>query len=177
MMDKIIKYYEDVALSDKDIFSLLNGKSNIEVYPNLYKYKNLDELLGPYGACVLLFEAKPQYGHWVCVYKQNSEQVEFFNPYGGFPDDSLLHIDKNFRKKSCQLRPILSQLLINSRYKLSYNEFDFQIKNSDIKTCGRHCVVRLDNRNLDLYEYKNFLDDLSNKLNLDYDGVVTYLTI
>lgn len=176
-MYEIISKYEDIALSDKDIFRLTNGQCNIEVYPNLYKYSTLDELLGPFQACILLFEAKPQYGHWVLIYKQTPDEVAFFNPYGGFPDDSLMHIDKNFRKKTNQLKPKLSELLMDSRYELSYNEFDFQVKDKNIKTCGRHCVVRLINRDLDLYEYKKYLDKLSNMLNLDYDGVVTYLTI
>ncbi len=176
-MDKIINYYEDVALSDKDILNMLEGRVNIVLYPDLYKYSNLDQILGQYGACILLFEAKPNYGHWVCLFKQSYEEVCFFNPYGGFPDDSLLHINKSFRKESHQLKPLLTNFLINSRYKLTYNEFDFQRKAPEIKTCGRHCVVRLLNRDLDLYEYKKYLDLMCKKLNTDYDGVVTYLTI
>jgi hypothetical protein len=176
-METVIKNYEDVALSNGDIMRLLNGKVNIELYPNLYKYSNLDELLGPYGACVLLFEAKPKYGHWVCIFKQNSDLIEFFNPYGGFPDDSLLYINRQFRKESRQEYPILSQLLLDCPYELSYNEFQFQRKNKNVKTCGRHCVVRLMFRNLNLYEYKDLLDQLRKKYHTDYDGVVTYLTI
>jgi hypothetical protein len=172
-----IKYYEKVALSNKDILKLLDGKVNIVVYPNLYKYNSIDEVLGEYGACILLFEARPNYGHWVCIFKIDHNTLEFFNPYGGLPDDSLKYIPKQFRLKSHQNIPILSLLMINSPYELTYNEFKFQKKNGDIRTCGRHCVVRLLFRYLDLYKYVKFLDILCQKFNLDYDKIVTLLTI
>lgn len=176
-MNKTIKYYEDVALSNKDVFDLLDGKVSIVLYPDLHKYHNIDEVLGPYSACVLLFEAKPKYGHWVCLFKQTPNEVCFFNPYGGYPDDSLHYIDDKFRKESNQDKPILSKLLIESPYQLSYNEFQFQQRKKDIKTCGRHCVTRISCRDKDIYQYKDLLDDLCNRLGTDYDGVVTYLTI
>jgi len=176
-MNKTIKYYEDVALSNSDVLNQLNGKVKIVLYPDLYKYHSIDEVLGPYGACVLLFEAKPKYGHWVCLFKQTQDEVCFFNPYGGYPDDSLHYISDEFKQKSHQNKPILSQLLLESPYNLSYNEFQFQKRAKDIKTCGRHCVVRLLGRNENLYEYKDTLDALREQLDMDYDGVVTYLTI
>lgn len=176
-MNKIIKKNEDIALSNFDINILLGGRVNIVLYPDLHKYFTLDELLGKYQACILLFEAKPRYGHWVCIFKLNPYVVEFFNPYGGFPDDSLLQINKKFRQQSGQEYPLLSKLLLNSPYKLTYNEFQFQEKNKDVKTCGRHCVVRLLKRNLNLYEYVYFLDVLCDKWNTNYDGVVTLLTL
>jgi len=175
MLNKL-KHYENVALSDKDVMDLLDGHVHIELYPNLHKYNNLDSLLGQYQACILLFEAKPQYGHWVLIFKLADNSIEFFNPYGGYPDDSLDHIDKEFRQNSNQLFPKLSQLLLDSPYELTFNEFDFQKKKSTIKTCGRHCVVRLANRNLGLYEYLDLLNNIRNKNKLDYDEIVTYIT-
>ncbi len=176
-MKKIIKKYEDMALSNFDIMKLLDNRVNIVLYPELHKYRNLDEVLGPYQACILLFEAEPRYGHWVCIFKLNESTIEFFNPYGGYPDDSLLHINKGFRKKSNQERPILSQLLLNSPYVLTYNEFRFQSQQADVKTCGRHCVVRLWKRDLSLYQYVDFLNGLRQVYDTNYDGVVTILTI
>jgi hypothetical protein len=176
-MNKVLKQYEDIALSNHDVYNLLGGKVNIVLYPDLHNYNTLDQILGPFGACVLLFEAKPKYGHWVCIFKLNPTEVEFFNPYGGFPDDSLLSINKMYRKKSGQEKPLLSELLINSPYRLTYNEFAFQSKSPDVRTCGRHCVVRLLKRDLELYKYVEFLNKLCKLWKTDYDGVVTYLTI
>jgi hypothetical protein len=175
--DNIIKQYEDIALSDKDILQLINNKASIILYPDLYKYKNIDEVLAPYGACVLLFEAKKNYGHWCCIFKVNESTLEFFNPYGGYPDDSLKYIPCHFRKISHQLYPYLSILMYNSPYNLTYNEYSFQKKGANIRTCGRHCAVRLINRYMSLEEYRNFLDTNSKKLGLDYDECVTLITM
>jgi hypothetical protein len=177
MLTKILSKYEDIALSNFDILQKINNKANIVLYPNLHKYKTIDEILGPYEACILLFEAKPKYGHWVCIFKRNNKTIEFFNPYGGYPDDSLLFINDEFRKKSNQEYPILSLLLLNSPYDLTYNEFKFQKKNQNIKTCGRHCIVRLLFRNLDLYKYHDMLEYLKKELNMSYDEIVTLLTL
>lgn len=175
MNNKELKYYEDIALSNFDILKLLDHKCNIILYPDLHKYNTIDDILNPYGACVLLFEAKPKYGHWVCLIKKGNE-VEFFNSYGGFPDDSLKYIPKQFAEQSNQNIPYLSLLLFESPYKLYYNEFQFQKHKKDIKTCGRHCVVRVLNKDIDIYEYKDLLDKLCEKYHTDYDGIVTILT-
>jgi len=172
-----IKYYEDVALTNNDILKLLDNHANIILYPSLHQYKSLDQILGEYKACILLFEAMPSYGHWVAIFLLDNNTIEFFNPYGGWPDDSLKHISKEFRDKTYQDKPYLSLLLLNSPYELTYNEFKFQKMKDDIKTCGRHCVVRLWNRYKSLYEYVAYLDDLCERYKMDYDGVVTMLTL
>lgn len=176
MDENTLKSYEDIALSNEDITNLLNGEVKIVLYPDLHNYKNIDEVLGPYKACILLFEAKPSYGHWVAIFKEDDKILSFFNPYGGYPDDSLDYIPYHFAEVSNQLVPYLSILMYNSPYKLTYNEFKFQKKKKGVKTCGRHCVFRLLNRDLDLYEYKRYLDALCKLYKTDYDGVVTILT-
>lgn len=175
-MSKSIKYLENIALSNHDILKLLNNKCNIVLYPDLHKYDNIDQLLDPYNACIILYESKPQYGHWCALTKRDNNIIEFFNPYGGLPDCCLKQISYDFRKKSNQLIPHLSHLMKDSPYELHYNEFQFQQKGYDIKTCGRHCCVRVFCKDIDIYQYKDFLDFLCKKLKTDYDGVVTILT-
>ena len=68
-MEKILKKYENIALSDKDILKILHGKTNIVLYPNLYKYSHIDEILNPHDSCILLFEVKKSYGHWTALIK------------------------------------------------------------------------------------------------------------
>jgi hypothetical protein len=174
---KNIKYFENIALSNHDILRLLNNKCNIILYPDLYKYKDINEILNPYNCCIILYEARQNYGHWCALIKTNNESIEFFNPYGGFPDKSLDHISMKFRIKSNQFLPYLSMLMYKSTYNLYYNEYQFQIKDYDIKTCGRHCVVRALCKDLNIYEYKDLLDKLCKKMRTNYDGIVTILTI
>jgi hypothetical protein len=164
-----LKEYEDIALSDKQVLELVNGRANIVLYPNLLNYKSIDELLYPYGACFLLFEAQPRYGHWCCITKHGNT-IEFFNPYGGYPDDSLKFISDEYRKISNQDYPYLSMLLLNSPYELTYNEFKFQRKHNDTKTCGRWCAVRILTKHIDLYNFHKIFKD-------DGDMKVTLLTM
>lgn len=173
-----LKKYQNVALSNHNILSLLNNKANIVLYPELYKYNSIDELLNPFGCCILLFEAQPNYGHWVVLTRTNNKTIEFFNSYGGLPDGSLDKIDIRFRKDSNQDYPYLSELLYKSPYHLTYNEFKFQKHDRKIKTCGRHCVVRALLKSLDIYQYKQFLDELCDLFNIgrNYDYLVTLLT-
>ena len=172
-----MKCYEDIALSNKDILQLLDGKASIVLYPQLHKFHNIDQVLGPYGACILLFEAKPKYGHWCCLWKLNPTTVSFFNSYGGYPDDSLEYINDEFRRNTNQKYPILSQLLLDSPYELTYNDIDYQKHKQDIRTCGRHCVVRLKCRNLTDEEYEEFIKYYCKELRINPDELVTVLTV
>lgn len=172
----ILKKYEDVALSNFDLIKMLDGKANVVIYPNLINYESIDDVLGPYGACFLLFETRPKFGHWVSLLKRNNV-IEFFNSYGGYPDDSLKYIPSHYREVSGQNTPLLSLLLLNSPYELEYNEFDFQKHNKNIKTCGRWGVIRLLLKNLNLYQFKDFIDLMKEETGLDGDKVVTLMTL
>jgi len=182
MSCETLECYEDIALSDKNIFDLLEGKVSIVLYPDLHKYNNIDELLGNNGACILLFEAKPHYGHWCAIIKLNERLIEFFDPYGtattgGHPDDNLKHIPLEYAKVSNQREPFLSILMDKSPYNLSFNEIQFQRKDKKIGTCGRHCVFRIINKDLSLYKYADMMNVLCQSFKDDYDGVVTLFTI
>lgn len=168
---------EDIALSDRTLLKLIDGKAKIVLYPDLIHYDNIDEVMGKYGCAIILFETKRNYGHWCCVFKVKPNEIEFFNPYGGYPDDSLDYIPTEFRLVSHQYYPHLSKLLYDSPYKLSYNEHQFQKHGTGIRTCGRHCAVRILLRNLSLEDYTNFLNYWCKKLGMDYDELVTYITM
>jgi hypothetical protein len=173
---KSLKELQDIPLSNFDILKMLNGQAKIILYPNLHKYKSIDDILNPFGSCIILFEAKPKYGHWCALFKLDENTIEFFNPYGGYPDESLSHIDDIFRIISNQFYPYLSSLMYNSKYNLTYNEHQFQKKDMNIKTCGRHCVVRLILKDLSLDNYFNLLNKMCNKINKNYDELVSILT-
>jgi hypothetical protein len=171
----MLRKYENIALSNKDIMEKMNGHTNIILYPNLHNYNHIDELLHPYGSCILLLEAQPKYGHWVCILK-NGNDLEYFNSYGGYEDESLKKLPQDYAQKTNQIIPYLSILMLKSPYKLYYNEFQFQKHDKNTKTCGRHCIVRSLLKHLDIYQYKQQLDYMCNLYNTDYDGVVTILT-
>jgi len=169
--------YEKVALSDKDMFNLLDGKFNLVLYPNLIKYSTIDEVLGPHEACVLLFETRKAYGHWVCLWKLNKNTLSFFNSYGGYPDDTLDFIPHHFAELNNELYPYLSLLLVCCPYKLTYNEYQYQKFGKGIATCGRHVAVRLWNRKLTDDQYHKYILKYTKKYNVSADELVTILTL
>jgi len=176
-MNNTIKQYEKIALSDSHLFDILDGKNNLVLYPDLINFRDIDEVLGKNNMCTLLFEAKKNYGHWCCLWKLNNHTVSFFNSYGGFPDDSLKAIPGHFARISNQDYPYLSLLLDESPYDLTYNERAYQKKSSDIKTCGRHCAVRLICRDMNDDEYFDYVSSFCKKYNINPDEFVTLLTM
>jgi hypothetical protein len=179
-MNKIDRY-ADIALSNFDIMKLVNNKANLILYPDVHKYKNIDDILGKYGSCFLLYESKPSWGHWTVLNKLNPNTIEFFDPYGGddegYPDETLKHIDDKFKKKTNQDKRYLSHLLYDSGYDIDYNQYKFQKHKNDIKTCGRHCAVRTICKWMSLDDYYNFFKQMTKELGMTNDEFVTFLTM
>ena len=172
------------ALSDSQIYDKMDHKVNIMTYSELHKFKNIDEVLGPYRRACLLLSSKPNYGHWVCLFvNPKDKKLYFFNSYGdlegqyaGYPDYYLTYVDKQFRDKSFQDKPYLSNLLVNSKYELDYNPVDYQKMGKNIKTCGYHCIVRMMHGDLTDNQYKQFIDSNCRNMRCDPDDFVVMLT-
>lgn len=172
-MDVLIKDMENVSLSNVDIQQLIDGKANILLYSELASYDNIDDILGPHGACVILYLTQKRYGHWVCIFKLGEDEVHFFDPYGLKIDGALMwKIPDHFRSISNEDFPHLSYLLMNSPYIVTYNNHRFQRKMKDVKTCGRHTAFRIIMRHLRPNEYTKLMT--SSKYNPDQ--LVTMLT-
>lgn len=168
MDNKFIKHLEKVSLSNYDVLHLLDGRANLVLYPDIRKYNNIEQLLGKYGACVILYLTKENYGHWCCIFKQTPHIIQFFDSYGEMVDNALDYdMDPYFRKNGGMDLPLLTQLLFDAfdRYEIRFNNFKFQEDKKDVNTCGRYCVVRLWLRNLDEYEFNDFMH--STKYNPD----------
>jgi hypothetical protein len=178
----IIKKLEKKSLSNTDILKFLDNKTNIVSYPDLKKIKDIDNLLEPFKCCVILYITHPNenYGHWCCLLKRKDitkkhDVIEFFDPYGIIVDKELKWIPKPIRQKSGQDFPYITKLLleaINKGYKIEYNNYRFQHKGENIRTCGRWVSLRLFYRNLTLEQFK----DLIHSYPLKPDETVTLLT-
>lgn len=172
-----IDKYKDIALSDQDIRSLLDGKCSIVLYRDMHKISTIDQLLGKYNSCVVLIETKEKYGHWVCITLRNDKHkgkhiLEYFDALGKPPDYWLDDISPMFARETNQDKPYLSQLLIDCPYKLSYNEFDFQeLGNGSVKTCGRWVCLRIMFRDETLKTFKDIFYDVFS------DELATYFTM
>jgi hypothetical protein len=166
-LKKAISY----ALSDHDVLKVVDGKANIITYPDLYRYKKLDDILKPYGSAFILYEWKPSFGHWISINKINPDTVEVFDSYGVLPDDELGWVPKKFIKKSNQDFTYLTELLYDSPYNIDYNHYKFQKKGSGISTCGRHAAMRILFKEMPLDEYYKVFGGV------DSDELVTLFTM
>jgi hypothetical protein len=165
------KSSENYALSGEDMMYLVDNKANLEVYPNIHKYRTIEQLMGPRKACILLYEWKKDYGHWTCVF-QRGDTIEFFDSYGEPPDEELENVPKHFAHVANEDHDYLMELIRKSGKKSVYNNFDFQKETKGMSTCGRHVCVRLAFRQLPNYEYVlMFLYS-----GIDPDDLVTYAT-
>ncbi|HEY6534344.1 MAG TPA: hypothetical protein VIY08_00820 [Candidatus Nitrosocosmicus sp.] len=175
---EILKKYENISLSNRNIYEMLDGKVKVLTYPELAKYNHIDDLFYPHNCFILLYMWKESYGHWVCVLKHD-DRIEFFDPYGGnnLPDEELKMVPEHFRQKSNQAYPHLSWLIYNIGMPIEYNDYKFQKSKSDIKTCGRHCIVRSSLKHLKLDDYYDLMVELANKCHLDFDKLVTLFTM
>lgn len=172
----VIKEYEKISLSNYQVFDLLNKKTRVLTYTELTNHNDIADVLSPHGSFVLLYLSKSDYGHWCCVI-QHPDRIEFFDPYGTFIDDELKHISGDFRKKSDQMFPHLTELLYNSGLPIEYNQYRFQKHGKNINTCGRHVSVRILLKHMLLDEYHDFIINTAKKLKTDPDGLVTMLTL
>lgn len=149
------------SLSGEELLDLVDRKANLLTYPELTNYENLNECLKPYGACILLYLTRENYGHWCCIIKHKDKHIEFFDSYGLFPDDEFKFIPEHFRKVSDQVYPHLTYLLYKANCPIEYNNYRLQSKtdnvNKKIATCGRHVGCRLMFRNMSLDDYSQML--------------------
>ncbi len=163
---------EQIALSGSQMKKLTDGKARIMVYPDMYEYDNIDQILGPYGMCIILYETKHNYGHWTCIFKRDNKTLEFFDSYGGDLDTQLDFVPEKFAKSHHENHKYLMKLIKNSPYQLINNHYDFQKQTKGMSTCGRHVSVRLAFKDLPIDKYQKMITNSPH----DPDYVVTYAT-
>lgn len=148
-------------LSDKDIRVLLPGVPITE-YSDLAN-RNLSNILDRSGRGIIFFveEDTPtaMNGHWLCVIRQNTG-VLVFDPYGGHKEPWFLDhtwVQTRNLKTLHEDKPELVGIVARAGMKILYNEHRLQAMKPGVETCGRHCVVRCWNAQVDSDHYANWL--------------------
>jgi len=184
-LEEEVERLEDEPLSTKQVKYLLNGKVNYVPYSEVKNYRSIDELIGEYNCCILLYFTAENFGHYVCLTKRDNE-IEFFDPYGLMIDDELEFLgddEEDLKERKNQNYGYLTELLLDSPYKLIFNQYQFQKEKDDINTCGRHCAVRCSMKKLDLEQYRKFIKNniklvkkTTGRKDIDADFIVTMYT-
>lgn len=160
----------DYSLSGQDVIDALDGKCNIVSYPDIKKYRNINDLLGKYKKCVILYLNSANYGHWTCIYEYNGT-IYFFDSYGVEPNGQLNWLPKNVNKLLKQDHKHLLKLLYNSGKPIEYNEYPLQKFGKGINTCGKWVVFRL---KYPFLSVENFRKLFENK-NIEPDKLINSL--
>jgi len=138
--------YMNRALNGDELIQALDGKVKVLSYDELLKYDTIDEAFYPFNKLVILyfwdFSNNIKSGHYIAIRKdKRNNTIYVFDSYGRFIDDNLAEIDPYKRKKYKQDFKQLTYLLLNSPYKIEYNEFQFQQNESAV--CGRYAIYFL----------------------------------
>jgi hypothetical protein len=154
------------SLSGMEILDLMDNKVNLITYKQVINYSNIEDLLGKYKKCVLLYHTSKNYGHYTCLYEFNNT-IFFFDSYGIIPDNELNFLHKDLREDLNSNHRYLTELLYNSNKRIEYNEYQLQEKKSGVNTCGRWCVNRLRFPQITVDNYYNIFKDASKYINID----------
>ena len=152
------------ALSDDDIENILGADAKIIRYSELRHIDDLDGLLSnDMDYCIILYEDRPDKGHWAALSKFNSK-YEHFDSYGNRPDKSLEWVIMKMRRRLNMASPYLTNLLKDKQY--IYNNVKYQDRDGYVNTCGSHVVhrlYRLKNDDTDLHAYYDFMKSIKDE--------------
>ncbi len=171
-MDSLLKAAIATDIDSDAVAKITEGKCNVLLYRDLKNYRDLGAALSPYGAAIILYETtKPGEGHWCALIRQNPTQIEFFDPYGLYPDSEFKFIQNPSELKE---KPLLSELIAGVKEDMVYNHCGMQVSSPDVATCGRWCAVRVRKRGMPLGAFqKLFMDQKSGSP----DELVTLMTL
>ncbi len=165
-MDKIIRRSEQYDLTGSDVHRITDGKANIIQYEQLEKVNSVDEILGEYGACIILYTTRLNFGHWVGLIRRSEKILEFFDPYG-LKIDAELNItnELHLRQHEGRIVPHLTVLISKSQYVVKSNTHQLQKFLDHTETCGRWVALRIRLRAKTLAEFTRLMTR-----NRCYDG-------
>lgn len=143
-------------LSGSEVQAWLPG-ARMFTFKELRQLHSLDELLGPAKTAIILYEVRPNNGHWCAVFQRPNGVIECFDSLGFAPDAELGFIPKEFAKESQQDHTHLLKLLAGSRNRIEYNEDALQRDQRGISTCGRWAVYRVAHRDKSIKQFQGYV--------------------
>lgn len=173
-IDAIVKNSEAYSLSDKEILNLTDGQCKVISYQDLENFENIDEVLEPFGATVILYQQKKTYGHYTVLIKHSNTLLEIFDSLGVGLDKELEFSEYNKRRHGGVAVPHLTNLIEASKYKIEANLVQLQNDSKDVNTCGKYSAIRIKFRELSL---KQFVKMLKSSKIMDSDMWVSALTL
>jgi len=145
-----------IPMSDSQIHAVLGRDTRVIPYRETANYRSIDDLLGPAGQVILLYELKDKRGHWVAVFK-HGRRVSVFDPLGIPIEKEKRYINPLYLAQSGQDEHYLGKLLLACPYTIEWNNHKLQRNAPGVNTCGKHCCVRLCYKDMDADAYAAML--------------------
>jgi hypothetical protein len=158
------------ALSNFDIMDFFNDKINIVCYKDIHKFNSIDELLGKYNRCIILYESTKG-NHWACILKPY-DYILYFDSYGIKPENEFRFIAPKYRKE--QQEGDLIKLLVNQPLKIHFSQYRLQKLKKGINTCGKWCSV-ISKLMINEDEFNDIIKDLRMTFKLKNDEIISLL--
>ncbi len=162
-------------LSDTDIQKILGSDTKIIKYSELGHLYDIDQLLpNEKDYCIILYEDRPDRGHWTALLKYDGV-YEHFDSYGVKPDSELKWVSPKMREQLGQSEPYLTKLVRKEEERFIHNDVQYQSKDSKVNTCGSHVANRLyrfKNDDFSLSDYHRYMTWVKERTNNSYDVIV-----
>lgn len=170
---ELIKKVLNTPLSVQQVLKMLDNKANFFTYPEIYKHKDINTILGKHKVCILLYLTSLNFGHFTCLFEYNNS-IHFFDSYGYFPDDELKFVPSGLKQTFLGYHKYLLYLLSKSNKKIYYNEYNLQSFRKNIETCGYWVIYRIRCKHLTEREFYNIFKNIKNVYIRNYT-VVDYV--
>lgn len=166
----------------------INPDAKIYTYDQLRNFRRLEDLINPcHNKVILLYKMGEDngsiFGHWVglsLLNRNGKPRLCYMDSYGkydgGFIDDVLKYVPKDYIEQSKQTHNYLSELIRRSPINdIHYNQYDYQSPSNQVSTCGRYCSIFLLTQ-MDIDEFHKFLVNCKKALGGSFDKVIVDLT-
>lgn len=154
---------QDYSLSEDDIQNCIPG-INVITYPEFAHIDDVDEILDDHKRCIVLFLTKDEYtGHWCALFKNNDDEICWFDSYAIKPDFEKKWLSKNKLIQLKQYPNYLTKLLKHENkqgYRVTFNPYKLQAMKEGVNTCGKHCVSRLIYKDMKIDDYVKMIKQL-----------------
>lgn len=161
--------FHDIT-SDSELFEVLNTLPSIKNRYNtiLCSYTELFDLPeqtrhAPWTAWIILIQWTKYNGHWICAWRNGSNILNYFDPFGKTPDA----YERTVYKTANTVRNQIVRALRKGKQKLIYNEHKYQ--DVDAETCGKQCIMRLYDIDLNNTDYFRKVKKICNEFGITPD--------
>ena len=175
--NETVKEIQETPMGNEDISKYFPDARYIK-YSELKNYQSITDLLPKNGSFFfLLYEHKPNVGHWVLLTRYDNK-IENFDSYGLEPSKPLSWNRPETNQQLGQDKPYLSALLRDSELPVIVNRTQFQGKTNHSSTCGAWDVLRqlsIKDGNSSLPEFTSKINEYKKKYGLSGDEIVSNL--